>query len=369
MAEAIALGARGRVDAPPNPWVGCVITHGERVVGEGYHARAGAPHAEVVALQAAGDAARGATVYVTLEPCAHQGRTPPCADALVTAGVARVVVALVDPDPQVQGRGIEHLRAAGITVDVGVGAAAARASLAPYLHHRGTGRAFCLAKAAVSLDGRSAAADGSSRWITGPDARRDAHRLRAESQAVVVGAGTALLDRPQLTVRDVEAPHRPPLRVVLDAAGRVPAEGPLFDVSTAPTLVITTEAAPRAAVDAWRSAGAKVETVAPARTGSGVDLEAALSLLGAEGVVQAMVEGGPILLGALVAADLADRLVLYIGGMVLGAAGRPALDWPGPPQLDGAPRFALADVARLGDDLRLDFDRPDSDLAEPAAAT
>src|SRR5256885_12437814 len=233
MAEAVALGERGRLTAAPNPWVGCVVVAADgRVAGRGFHHRAGEPHAEVHALREAGDRARGATVYVTLEPCAHQGRTPPCAPALVEAGVRRVVVAVLDPDERVAGRGIRLLAAAGVAVEVGVGAEPAARSLGPYLRHRRTGRPLCLLKTAASLDGRTAAADGASQWITGPEARADAHRLRAESGAVVVGAGTALADRPSLTFRGVdfgEAPTpAPPLRVLLDAAGRVPAARPLL---------------------------------------------------------------------------------------------------------------------------------------------
>src|SRR5436190_7060794 len=260
MARAVAVGEQGRRSAPPNPWVGAVVAVDGRIVGEGFHEHPGAPHAEVRALAVAGDAARGATVVVTLEPCSHHGRTPPCADALIGAGVRRVVVALEDPDPLVHGRGIQRLRDAGIDVVVGVGADVARSSLAPYLHHRSTGRAFCLAKVATTLDGRIAAADGTSQWITGEAAREDAHDLRAECQAIVVGSGTALADHPALTVRGVPDAPITPLRVLLDGRGRVPAEGALFDPALGPTLVFTSERAPNERIDAWRAAGAKVET-------------------------------------------------------------------------------------------------------------
>ncbi|MGH9005989.1 MAG: bifunctional diaminohydroxyphosphoribosylaminopyrimidine deaminase/5-amino-6-(5-phosphoribosylamino)uracil reductase RibD, partial [Acidimicrobiia bacterium] len=289
MAEAVALGERGRLTAAPNPWVGCVIVGSDgQIVGRGFHARAGEPHAEVHALREVGERSRGGTAYVTLEPCAHQGRTPPCAPALVEAGLSRVVVAVLDPDDRVAGRGIEILRAAGITVEVGVGADAGARSLAPYLHHRRTGRPLCLLKTAASIDGRTAAADGTSQWITGPEARADAHRLRAGSGAVVIGAGTALADRPTLTFRNLEfedgLPPPQPLRVLLDAAGRVPAAGPLFDPSLAPTLVITTPVADPEAKRAWKEAGAEVEEVLFA---GGVDLAAALEVLGRRGVLQA----------------------------------------------------------------------------------
>jgi diaminohydroxyphosphoribosylaminopyrimidine deaminase / 5-amino-6-(5-phosphoribosylamino)uracil reductase len=350
--RAVVLGERGRRTAPPNPWVGCLIVRHGAVVGEGFHERAGGPHAEVEAIRAAGDRARGATAVVTLEPCAHHGRTPPCVDALVDAGVARVVVAAPDPDPEVAGRGIAALESRGVAVTVGAGAETAARSLRPYLHHRRTGRAFALLKTATSLDGRVAAADGSSQWITGPDARADGHRLRAESQAVVVGAGTALADRPRLTVRDAPpVPARPPLRVLLDAQGRVPATGPLFDPDLAPTLVVTTDAADPGTVDAWRASGAKVEVV-PAAVG-GVDLTATLDLLGRHDVLQVLVEGGPTLHGALVAAGLADGLVAYVAPILLGERARPLTAGPGADDLASAPRFRLESATPIGGDVRL----------------
>jgi diaminohydroxyphosphoribosylaminopyrimidine deaminase/5-amino-6-(5-phosphoribosylamino)uracil reductase len=358
IARAIAVAAHARRRTAPNPWVGSVIADADgSVVGEGASDPPGGPHAEVHALRQAGDAARGGTAYVTLEPCSHYGRTPPCADALIDAGVARVVVGIEDPDPLVAGAGMDRLRDAGITVDVGLAADAVTAQLAPYLHHRRTGRSYCVAKTAVSVDGRTAAADGSSRWITGPVARADAHELRADSQAVVVGAGTALADQPQLTVRDVDpmVDHQP-LRVLLDAHGRVPATGPLFDPELASTLVITTEAAPAAVVDVWVAAGAKVETVAPAFDGNGVDLAASLELLGAHGVLQALVEGGPTVHGSLLRARLVDRLVVYVGGVVMGAQGRPMFTGPSPGAITDAPRLALRATTQLGADVRLDYD-------------
>ena len=356
MARAVTLGEHGRRSAPPNPWVGCVVVdeRGE-IAGEGRHRRPGTPHAEAEALAAAGERARGGTAYVTLEPCAHHGRTPPCADALVSAGVRRVVVALEDPDQRVAGRGLARLRAAGVDVEVGPGAEAARRSLAPYLHHRRTGRAWCLMKTAMTLDARVAAADGSSRWITGMAARADAHGIRADSQAVVVGAGTALADHPSLTARDLDAPaDRQPLRVLLDGSGRVPATGPLFDPALAPTLVITTEGAPAGTIDAWRAAGAKVEAV-PAAPG-GVDLAATLDLLGRLDVLQAMVEGGPTLHGALLQGGLVDRLVTYVAPKVLGPGAVPAFPEPGPATLGDAAGWQLLSATTLGDDVRLEYE-------------
>jgi diaminohydroxyphosphoribosylaminopyrimidine deaminase/5-amino-6-(5-phosphoribosylamino)uracil reductase len=373
MAEAVALGERGRLTAAPNPWVGCVVVAGDgQVVGRGFHRRAGEPHDEVHALREAGERARGATAYVTLEPCAHQGRTPPCAPALVEAGLSRVVVAVLDPDDKVAGRGVELVRAAGIAVDVGVGAEAAARSLAPYLHHRRTGRPLCLLKTAASIDGRTAAADGTSQWITGPEARADAHRLRAESGAVVVGAGTAVADRPTLTFRNLEFEEEltppQPLRVLIDGAGRVPATGPLFDTTLARTLVITTPGADSETRRAWKEAGADVEDVAAAPAappfpgvaaappGPAVDLKVALELLARRGILQAMVEGGATLHGSLLRDGLVDRIVVYQGGVVLGAEGLPLFAGPGPGTLSEASRWRLVAVRQIGSDARLDWE-------------
>ncbi len=358
MERALRLAATARRRTAPNPWVGAVLVRDGEVVGEGATQPPGGDHAEIQALRAAGERARGATAYVTLEPCAHHGRTGPCADALVAAGIARVVVALEDADERVAGRGIARLRDAGVAVDLAPDGHRRDAAelLAPYLHHRRTGRAYCVLKVATSLDGRVAAADGSSRWITGEEARADAHELRADSQAIVVGAGTALADRPALTVRDASAaPRTPPLRVVLDAAGRVPAEGPLFDTSLAPTLVVTTERAGVQAVDAWRAAGAKVDVVDPAPDGPEPDLRAVLDLLGRLDVLQAMVEGGPTLHGELLRAGLADRIVAYVAPGVLGTRALPGYGIDGPETIGGFTRWQLVSARALGDDVRLEY--------------
>lgn len=364
MQRALALGQSVRRATAPNPWVGCVILSEGQIVGEGATRPPGGEHAEAVALRVAGERANGATAVVTLEPCSHQGRTGPCADALVDAGVSRVVIALEDPDPMVAGEGLRRLKHAGIEVSVGAGAGAAAESLEPYLHHRRTGRSFCVLKVATSLDGRVAAADGTSRWITGPGARSDAHGLRADSQAVVVGSGTALADRPALTVRDAQpAPDRMPLRVLLDSRGRVPAEGPLFDRGPAPTLVVTTRKAPEAVVAQWQRSGAEVLRVPEAR--AGVDLGATLALLGERGVLQAMVEGGPTLHGALLDSSLADLVVTYVGPTLLGTRGVPGYGLAGPATIADAPRLRLRGVKRLGDDLRIDY-APQSERDELA---
>lgn len=361
MAAAIVASLAARRVSSPNPWVGCVLVDASgEPVGTGATSPLGGDHAEVAALADAGSRAAGATAYVTLEPCAHHGRTGPCADALVAAGVRRVVVAATDPDPQVAGRGVARLRAAGIDVDVGEGAADATRVLAPYLHHRKTGRAWAQLKTATSIDGRTAARDGTSQWITGTEARADAHELRADAHAIVIGAGTALADRPTLTARLVEpapapAPVRPALRVLLDGRGRVPASGSLFDPDLAPTLVCTTSRAPDDALSAWRAAGAKVEVFAPGPNG-GVDLTAVLTHLGADGVLHALIEGGATVHGAFIAAGLADALVQYVGATILGSDGLAAIGGVGPATLADATRWRLATARNLGTDVRLDWE-------------
>jgi diaminohydroxyphosphoribosylaminopyrimidine deaminase / 5-amino-6-(5-phosphoribosylamino)uracil reductase len=356
MARAVALAEGGRGTASPNPMVGAVLVRDGRVVGEGFHRAAGLAHAEAMALDAAGELAAGATCYVTLEPCAHHGRTPPCADALVAAGVARVVAAVADPDPRVGGAGLARLHADGVAVSVGTGAEAAAEQNAAYLTHRRLGRPRVTLKAAASLDGKVAAPDGTSRWITGPAARADAHRLRAEADAVCVGAGTALADNPRLTVRLPGWTGRQPLRVLVDAAGRVGAAGHLFD-GEAETLVATTPAAPASAVDAWKAAGAEVLICEPA--GRAVDLPDLTRALGERGVLELLVEGGPRLQASLWAAGLADRLVWYLAPLAIGGEGAPGLLGSGAATLAEARRLRLASVDRLGDDLRVvAFPRP-----------
>lgn len=326
MQEAIELAAAVRATTAPNPWVGCVVEAADGRRFTGATRPPGGPHAEAVALAAAGDAARGATVWTTLEPCSHHGRTPPCADALVAAGVARVVVGIEDPDPQVAGRGIERLRAPGIEVEVGVGANEVQAQLAPYLKHRTTGRPWVVLKLGATLDGRTGAPDGSSRWITGEAARADAHGLRAESDAILVGAGTVRADDPALTVRHVEG--RDPLRVVL---------------GTAPE-------------------GAKVH---PALELTG-DLGGVLDELGALGVLQVLVEGGATVAGAFHRAGLVDRYVLYLAPALFGGDdARPLFAGPGAPTMAELWRGEIAEVTPLGPDLRIDLvPAPAPDLQE-----
>ena len=313
MRRALELASSVRASTSPNPWVGAVIEPGGF---EGATEPPGGAHAEIAALQAAGDAAAGATMVVTLEPCAHHGRTPPCVDAIVEAGIARVVVGIEDPDPNVSGKGIARLLEAGIDVEVGVLAGDVRAQLAPYLKHRSTGRPWLVLKLAASLDGRTAAPDGSSQWLTGEEARTDAHRLRAESDAVIVGAGTVRADDPSLTVRHVEG--RDPLRVVL---GKAPAD-------------------------------AKVQ---PAVELEG-DLDDVLDELGRRGVLQAVVEGGPTVAGAFHRAGLVDRYVIYVAPALFGGDdGRPLFTGPGAPTIDDVWRGRITNVERVGEDLKLEL--------------
>ncbi|CAN5425801.1 bifunctional diaminohydroxyphosphoribosylaminopyrimidine deaminase/5-amino-6-(5-phosphoribosylamino)uracil reductase RibD [soil metagenome] len=316
MQQAIELAASVRGHTSPNPWVGCVIESVDGQLFTGATEPPGGRHAEAAALDAAGDAARGATVWATLEPCSHTGRTAPCADALIAAGVARVVVAVEDPDPRVSGQGIERLRVAGITVEVGVGSDAVRSQLAPYLKHRTTGLPWVVLKLGASLDGRTAAPDGSSQWITGGAARADAHRVRAESDAIVVGAGTVRTDDPSLTVRH-EVPGRDPLRVVL---GRAPAE-------------------------------AKVQ---PALEFQG-ELSDLLSDLGDRGVLQVLVEGGATVAGSFHRQGLVDHYIVYLAPAIFGGDdARPIFAGPGAETIADVWRGSITSVAQLGGDLRID---------------
>ena len=352
--RALELAAQARRIAPPNPWVGCVLVNDGEIVGEGATEHPGGAHAEVIALRMAGERARGATAYVTLEPCAHYGQTSPCAKVLREAGIKRVVIAIEDPDSRVHGQGVSMLREAGMQVEVGIGADAARELLAPYLHHRETNRSYCVLKTAMSIDGRVAAGDGTSQWITGELARADAHDVRADSQAILIGAGTAIADQPMLTVRDASPmPYRPPWRVLLDARGRVPAKGPLFDQSLAPTLVITTTNASPESVNAWKKSGAQVEVVRT--TKDRVDLRETLQLLGSMGVLQAMVEGGPTLHGSFLDANLVNQMVVYLGNSLLGIHGTPAFLSGGPQTLENATEWQLVSQSALGDDLRVTY--------------
>lgn len=346
--RALALAARGRATVTPNPLVGCVVVRDGAIVGEGWHQRAGGPHAEVEALRAAGDRARGATVYVSLEPCDHQGRTPPCTTALVRAGVGRVVVAMADPSSLAAG-GAARLRAAGIPVDLGLAGEEAAWQNRVWLHSLASDRPHVTLKLATSLDGMVAAADGTSQWLTGGPARRRAHELRAAVDAVLVGSGTVLADDPRLTVRLVDHAGPPPLRVVLDGRARTPVGAAVLG-DGAPTLLVVSPAAERARVRQLEAAGAQMRT---GRGGSdGMDLEDVLADLRQRGIMSLLVEGGPTVAASFLRAGLVDELVCHIAPLVL-AGGRPMLAGLDVPTLTAAPRFATVAVERVGDDIVL----------------
>ncbi|KQZ79939.1 bifunctional diaminohydroxyphosphoribosylaminopyrimidine deaminase/5-amino-6-(5-phosphoribosylamino)uracil reductase [Rhodanobacter sp. Root561] len=348
MAQALRLAERGLYTTQPNPRVGCVIAHGDEVVGTGFHQRAGEPHAEVYALREAAARARGATAYVTLEPCAHHGRTPPCAEALVAAGVARVVVAAEDPFPQVDGRGIEKLRAAGIIVDTGLMRDAARELNVGFFSRIERSRPFVRVKLAMSLDGRTALASGESKWITGEAARADVQRWRARSSAILTGSGTVLADDPRLTVRlPDDEPFMPPLRVVLDRQLRTPAGSHMLDGST-PTLVLHGTAA-SCADDRF----ARVERMAVATRDGMIDLHTVLGLLAGSGCNEVHVEAGPTLCGALLTAGLVDELLLYIAPLLLGDSARPLLQLPTIADMARRWQLKVQDQRQLGADWRL----------------
>lgn len=351
MRRALRLAERGRGATSPNPPVGAVVVRGTTVVAEGWHRAAGSPHAEIEALEAAGGAARGATLFVTLEPCTHQGRTPPCAPRVIASGVTRVVVGTTDPNPVVDGAGVRALEGAGLEVTVGVLDGEARRLIQAFAKHVRTGRPFVTLKSAITLDGRVAAADGSSRWITGPAARRDVHRLRAAADAVLTGVGTVLGDDPQLTCRLRGYRGRQPLRVVLDSSGRTPPDAKVLD-SSAPALVVTTDKAPDEAVEALRARGAGVVRV-PSRDGR-VDLAAALDELGRRGVVETLIEGGPSVAGDAVERALVDRFLFYIAPKLLGPSAVPAVGGIVSPSVGDARDLTIIGVRRVGADLRIE---------------
>lgn len=357
MARALQLARHGLWTTRPNPRVGCVIVREGESVGEGWHARAGEAHAEVNALKAAGEAAQGATAYVTLEPCSHHGRTPPCVDALIAAGVSRVVVAARDPNPAVAGRGLARLREAGVDVCEGVAETEAVALNAGFMRRMTEGRPWVRAKLAASLDGRTAMASGESRWITGNAARADVHRWRARSCAVVTGRGTVVADDPAMTVRDVPdaAEVPPPLRVVLDSRLQTPVDAAILR-QPGPVLILTAcdDARRRGDLEA---AGAEVEKL-PAGP-HGLDLEAALRALAHRQVNEVLVEAGPTLVGAFVAAALVDELILYQAPHLMGHEGRPLLCLPGLERMAQRLPLRLLDVRQLGDDVRI-LARPES---------
>ena len=356
MARALRIAERGAFTTKPNPMVGCVVAKGDEVVGEGWHQRAGGPHAEVLALQAAGDNARGATVYVTLEPCSHVGKTGPCADALIAAGVIRVVGAMRDPNPLVDGAGFERLQAAGITVEIGLMEPLARQLNRGFLSRIERGRPWLRIKLAISLDGRSALASGESKWISGEPARRDVQRWRARSGAILTGAGTVLIDDPLLTVRlgdgapgestpEYEREFVPPLRVILDPGLATVARGRVRE-GDAPTLYIH-------AADARMPRGIEAQHTHVKVHEGRFDLAAVLKLLADRGINEVQVEAGATLAGGFLSAGLVDELLLYIAPVILGERARPMFEGLHIDEMTERLCMRIVETRRIGDDVRL----------------
>jgi diaminohydroxyphosphoribosylaminopyrimidine deaminase/5-amino-6-(5-phosphoribosylamino)uracil reductase len=351
MARALEL-ARAHPNTSPNPKVGAVIVRDGEIISEGAHRGSGTPHAEAAALE--GVASSGTTMYVTLEPCNHIGRMPPCVPRIIEAGVTRVVAAISDPDPRVNGRGFEQLRATGIDVTDGVLAAEAVRVNAAYLHHRVTGRPRVTLKLAMTLDGALAAPDGSSRWITSDEARHRVHARRSEVDAVLVGAGTVVSDDPRLTARAVHA-NRQPLRVVADSSGRVPATAAIFS-QPGVTLVATTEDTDGPAVRGWKAAGAEV-IVLP-RGATGVDLKALLAALGERDCMSVLCEGGARIAASLLRDDLVDELELHYGQRLVGRGGLQLGDL-GVKTMDDALRWTPYAAEIVGGDVVVTTERRD----------
>jgi len=347
MRRALEIARGGKPS--PNPHVGAVVAAGDAIVGEGFHERAGLDHAEVVALKKAAAKAKGATLYVTLEPCNHVGRTPPCTEAIAKAGIARVVVGCDDPNPNVEGGGNARLRALGVEVISGVCKDEAEALIAPWKKFVTRELPYVSLKLGLSLDGRIATRTGASRWVTGPDARARVHVLRAAADAVAVGIGTVLSDDPRLTVRDAEGSS--PTRIVFDTHLRIPVDARLVQTAAeVPTLVLASTDAPFDAEEALVSRGVEVMRVAASTEGR-IDVHAAMTALAQRGVVTLMVEGGAELAGSFLATRLADELHAFLAPILLGPRGRPgAVDWAGPDVPARAPRIDKPTWELVGDD-------------------
>lgn len=349
MSLALALGRRGQGRVWPNPAVGCVIVQNGRIVGRGWTRDGGRPHAETEALKQAGAQARGATAYVTLEPCAHHGKTPPCAEALVAAGIARVVIAVADNDARVDGKGIAILRDAGIDVAVGEGEVEARADHAGFFTRTETGRPFLTLKLANSFDGRIATGTGESQWITGPEARRAVHGMRARHDAVMVGGGTARKDDPGLTVRGLGVTHQP-TRVVVSRRLDLPLMGQLArSARDVPVILCHGPDADRVLQQTWRDLGAVL--LPCALQGMQLDPASVMQQLGSHGLTRVFCEGGGALAASLIEADLVDELVGFNAGVVIGAEGLPGIGAMGLSRLAEAPRYRLQSVRPVGNDI------------------
>jgi diaminohydroxyphosphoribosylaminopyrimidine deaminase/5-amino-6-(5-phosphoribosylamino)uracil reductase len=347
MTRALRLAEQGLYGTSPNPRVGCVIVRDGVAVGEGFHQRAGEAHAEANALAAAGEKARGATAYVTLEPCAHHGKTPPCAEALIAAGVVRVVAAMRDPNPLVSGRGIECLTAAGVAVETGLMEAEARELNIGFVSRMTRGRPWVRMKCAASLDGRTALANGVSKWITGPAARMDVQRLRARACAMLTGAGTVLADDPQLNVREIDTP-RQPKRVVVDTHLSIPANAKVLHGGGAMVVTATED---EGAIAAMRKAG--VEVAELGGLGDHVDLPRLMHLLGERGINELMIEAGATLNGAFLQAGLVDELVLYLAPSILGGSARGLFALPELARMEDKIQLTIRDVRMVGADIRV----------------
>ena len=351
MARALALAWRGAGQTSPNPPVGAVVVHQGKIVSAGYHRRAGGPHAEVVALRQADRQARGATLYVTLEPCCHLNkRTPPCVPLIIASGIKRIVVAMRDPNPQVRGRGLAALRRAKLQVNVGVGAEEAERLLEPYRRLITTGRPFVTLKVAATLDGKIATAKGESRWITSPAAQKMVHLLRARSDAILVGIGTVLADDPSLTVRTGSSRRRAPLRVVLDPSLRIPMTAKVLTDGRAPTLIVTTSSGTPTKRAAVEKAGAHV-VVLPARHGR-ILWRDLLKELGRRGIASLLIEGGAEVNASALREGVVDRLLFFLAPRILG--GRDAIDAVGgmsPAHLREALSLRVTSVRRVGPDI------------------
>lgn len=356
MALALSLGRRGQGRVWPNPAVGCVIVANGRIVGRGWTQPGGRPHGEVEALAQAGAAARGATAYVTLEPCSHHGQTPPCAQALIDAGVARVVVATTDSDARVNGQGLQMLRDAGIEVTLGVGEADARRDHAGFFRRIELGRPLLTLKLASSFDGRIATGTGESQWITGPQARRVVHAMRSRHDALLIGGGTARADDPSLTVRDLGVDHQP-ARVVVSRRLDIPLMGQLARTAAeVPVILCHGKDADPMLVQTWRDLGA---TLLPcAARGGQLDPADILQQLGAHGFTRVFCEGGSALAASLLEADLVDELVGFTAGLVIGAEGLPGVGAMGLEALRNAPRFELCETMACGPDILHVWTRP-----------
>lgn len=349
MARALQLAERGLYTTDPNPRVGCVLVRDNAIVGEGWHERAGEAHAEVHALQVAGAAARGGTAYVTLEPCCHQGRTPPCSNALIKAGVSRVVVAMHDPHAQVDGGGISQLQTAGITVDSGLMEAQARQLNPGFIRRMQRGRPYVRLKLAMSLDGRTAMASGESQWITGAAARQDVQHWRARSSAILTGVGTVLADDPSMTVR-LEQTERQPLRVIVDTNLSTPPDAKILQQPG--QTVIMTCSEDEAARTELQNAGAVV-TAVPPDAHNNVDLAAVLDQLGELEINELHVETGATLAGALMQAGLVDELIIYMAPTLLGDAARGLFHLPGIETMDDRLPLLIKDIRAVGEDWRI----------------